>query len=154
MALLERVENDLHEAIRSRDDVVLRTLRMLKSGLQRAEIAKRPEALTEIEEIKVLRTEVKRREESIVEYLKGKRQDLVDKEEAEAKVLRTYLPAGPDENAVRAAVSDAVAKTSASSPKDFGKVMGLVMKQFGANVDGNTVSKAVKEALSEKQEKA
>lgn len=152
MSLIERVEQDLHNAIKQRDDVVLRTLRMLKSGIQRAEIAKRPEKLTEVEEIKVLRTELKRREESIVEYLKGKRQDLVDKEEAEAKVLRVYLPAGPDENAVRAAVSDAVAKTGASSPKDFGKVMGLVMKQLGTNVDGNIVSKAVKEALNKKSE--
>ena len=147
MALLERVEQDLQRALKQRDEVALRTLRLLKAALIAAVIAKRPAALTEIDAIKTLRTELKRRDEAVAEFRKGNRQDLVDKESAEAAVLRTYLPAGPDAAAVRQAVVAAVAKLGASGPQDFGKVMGAAMRELGANVDGNTVSRAVKEVL-------
>lgn len=150
MSLLERVEQELRDAIKKRDDVALRTLRMLKAALMQAVIARRPETISEADEVKVLRIEIKRREEAIVEYQRGNRQDLVDKESAEVQVLRVYLPAGPDEAAVRKAVEVAVVKVGANGPKDFGKVMGAAMRELGGNVDGAMVSKAVKEELTEK----
>ncbi|MDD5110580.1 MAG: GatB/YqeY domain-containing protein [Patescibacteria group bacterium] len=154
MSLMEQVERDLVGALKKRDEVVLRTLRMAKTALQQAVIAKRPQTMTEAEEIKVLRTEIKRREEAIVEYQRGNRQDLVDKESAELQVLKGYVPAGPDDAAVRKAVAAAVEKIGAAGPKDFGKVMGAAMKELGANVDGAMVSKAVKEVLSKKTAEA
>lgn len=146
--MLERVEHDLHRAMKQRDEVSLRTLRMVKSSLMQAVIAKRPEPLAEADEIKVLRTEVKRREEAIVEYQRGNRQDLAEKEAAEVQVLKTYLSAGPDVAALKKLVQETVAKLGATSTKDFGKVMGAVMKQAGSSADGTVVSKLVKEVLS------
>ena len=153
MGLTERVEQDLHRALKHRDGVKLRTLRMVKSAMVQAAIAKRPEPLTEADEIKVLRTEVKRRREAIAEYQRGKRQDLVDKETAEVQVLKAYLPAGPDEAALKKIVAETVAELVATGAKDFGQVMGAVMREAGAGADGGVVSKLVHEVLSAEQKK-
>ena len=134
--------------MKTRNEVVLRTLRMVKSALMQAVIAKRPEPLKEADEIKVLRTEVKRREEAIVEYQRGNRQDLAEKEAAEVQVLKTYLPAAPDVSALKKIVQEKVTKMAATTAKDFGKVMGAVMKQAGSSADGTVVSKLVREALN------
>lgn len=148
MALLERVESELHRAIKARDDVSLRTLRMLKAALVSAEIAKRPAVFSEADAVRVLRTEVKRRQEAMVDYQRGKRDDLVARESAEVRVLDAYLPAGPDAATIRQAVTAAAAKLSATGPKDFGQVMGAAMQELGGNVDGAVVSQIVKEVLS------
>lgn len=140
----------MSQALRRRDEVGLRTLRMLKAALVAAEIAKRPAVFPDAEAVKVLRTEAKRRQEAIGDYRKGNRQDLVDKETAELAVLQTYLPAGPDVAAIRNAVAAAVAKLGATGPKDFGQVMGAAMQALGGNVDGAAVSQAVKEVLGRK----
>lgn len=149
MALRDQVENDLRGAMKSRDDVVLRTLRMLKAALDTAAIAKRPQALTEPEEIRVVRTELKRRQEAIGEYQRGGRSDLADRESAEAAVLQQYLPAAVDPTVLRAAVATVVKRLGATGPKDFGKVMGAAMKELGANADGTAVSAMVKELLNQ-----
>lgn len=154
MSLLQRAEGDLSQAILRRDEVALRTLRMLKSALVQAAIAKRPAALTEADEVKALRTEIKRRQEAIAEYQRGGRQDLVERETAEQAVLRTYLLAGPDQAAIQQRVASTVAQLNAGGPQDFGRVMGAVMKELGGNVDGAVVSSIVKEALSAQQKKA
>lgn len=148
MGLTERVEQDLHRAIKQRDDIALRTLRMLKAGLVNAAIAKRPEPLAPADEVKVVRGEIKRREEAAVAYQRGGRPELAAAETAEAAVLKTYLPAGPDAAMLHQTVAATIQRLSVKSPADFGRVMGAVMQELGANVDGKAVSLAVKAALA------
>lgn len=148
MQLIERAEDDLHDALKRRDEVALRTLRMLKASLLNAAIAKRPEPLALADEFKVVRGEIKRREEAAAEYQRGGRPELAAAETEEAEVLRTYLPAGPDAAALHQAVTATIEKLGAQGLADFGKVMGAVMKELGPAADGNAVSQVVKEMLA------
>lgn len=147
MSIADLIANDLTAAIRAKDEVKVGALRMAKTALQRAEIAKRPAGLTDEDAVKTLRSEVKKRGEAIELYRQGGRPELAAKEEAEVVVLNVYLPAEADPAAVRAAAQAAIAKVGATGPKDMGKVIGLVLKQLGSTVSGDQVSAIVRELL-------
>lgn len=119
----------------------------LKTSLKNKEIEKK-RPLTETEDIQVLQTLVKQRKESIEQFTKGGRPDLAEQEQAELKILETYLPAAVSAEEIDQAVSDAIREVQAQSVKDMGRVMKAAMAKFaGKVVDGKAVSDAVRAKL-------
>ncbi len=124
------------------------TLRMVKAALMNREIEKGGE-LDDEEIMKLLKSMVKQRHDSVEHYQKGGRQDLVDKENAEIVVIETYLPQAASRDEIEQAVSAAIAETGAASLKDMGKVMKAAQaKLAGKNADGRTLSEIVKSRLT------
>jgi uncharacterized protein YqeY len=148
MALIDDVTRGITEAMKSRDQDVLGTLRMLKSALTMREIEK-GRALDAAESLQVVSMLVKQRRDSVEQFTKGGRTDLADKETREIAILDRFLPPAVSPEAIAEAVKAAIAESGATSAKDFGKVMKAVMARLaGATVDGKVVSDAVKAQLS------
>jgi uncharacterized protein len=147
MSFLDRINEDLKAAMKSKDSDRLSTLRMVKTALKNREIDKM-EALTDDEAIKVLQSLVKQRRDSVEQYQQAGRIDLAEKEAAEIKTIEEYLPAALDEAAVTRIVEETIAETGASSMKEMGAVMKAVMaKLAGQTVDGKSVNQIVKSKL-------
>jgi uncharacterized protein YqeY len=147
MTFLDRINEDLKAAMKSKDSERLSTLRMVKTALKNREIDKM-EALTDEEAIKVLQSLVKQRRDSIEQYQQAGRIELAEKEAAEIKVIEEYLPAALDEAAIARVVEETIAETGASSMKEMGAVMKAVMaKLAGQTVDGKAVNRIVKSKL-------
>jgi hypothetical protein len=147
MALIDDISRGITEAMKSRDQEVLGTLRMLKSALTNKEIEK-GRALDDGESLQVVSMLVKQRRDSIEQFTKGGRTDLADKEAREILILDRFLPPSASPEAIAQAVAAAIASTGAASAKDFGKVMKAAMAGLaGASVDGKLVSEAVKAQL-------
>ncbi len=148
MTLQEKIQSHLTDAMRSKDQLRLSVLRMMKSAVKNKEIEKM-KALEESELLAVLITLVKQRKDSVEQFRRGGRQELADKEEAEIKIIEEYLPAAASEEDIRRAVDEAVLETGAGSIKDMGKVMKATLARLaGKSVDGARVSQFVKERLS------
>jgi uncharacterized protein YqeY len=148
LALLDELTASIAEAMRSKDTMRLSTLRMLKAALMNRE-AERQRALEPAESLQVVAQLVKQRKDSIEQFTNGGRPELAAKEEAELRVLETYLPAAADPAAIEQAVVDAIQETGAASPKDMGRVMKAAMaKLTGQTVDGKTVNELVRRKLS------
>ena len=121
---------------------------MLKAALMNREVERR-RALDDAEAMQVVASLVKQRKDSIEQFTKGGRQDLVDKESAEIVVLNEYLPAAADPGTIERAVAEAIQETGATSPKDMGRVMKTAMaKLAGQSVDGKTVNELVRQRLT------
>lgn len=146
MTLKERIETDLVESLKSKNELKSSVLRMLKNALNNKEKDKK-EQLTEEEIAEVVSKEIKQRKESIEEYRKGQRPELAEKEEKESKILSKYLPEQLSEQEIKKIVKEAISKTGAGGPQDMGKVMGMVMPQIKGKADGGLVSKIVQEKL-------
>lgn len=147
MPLIEQLAKTMAEAMKAHDQVRLATVRMLKAALMNREI-ERGRPLTDAEDLQVVAMLVKQRKDSIDQFARGGRQDLVDKETAELAVLEAYLPPVVDAGELERVVAEAVAETGAASPRDMGKVMKAVMaKLSGAQVDGKSVSDLVRRTL-------
>jgi uncharacterized protein YqeY len=147
MALVDEVSRGITEAMKSRDQDVLGTLRMLKTALTNKEIEK-GRALEDAEALQVVSTLVKQRRDSIEQFTRGGRADLADKESREIVILERFLPPAASPEVIDAAVARAIAETGASGTKDFGKVMKAAMAALaGTSVDGRQVSDAVKRRL-------
>jgi len=149
MTLVERITADLTAAMKAQDAPRTSVLRMAKAALKNKEIDKKA-ALDDAEAIRVLQGLVKQREDSIEQFAKANRPELVSKEEAEITVLRSYLPQEASEADVAAAVERAVAETGAASPKDMGKVMKAALALLAASgrpADGKKVNEAVRKRL-------
>jgi|SRR5437762_2502432 len=147
MALSEQVDKDLVAAMKGRDELRLSTLRMMKSALKLKQV-ETGKALDDSAAVSVLRTLVKQRHDSAEQFRKGSREALAAKEEAEIKIIETYLPAAATEEEIEAAVTAAIAETGASTPKDMGKVMKAVMAKLeGKSADGKHVSNKVRAKL-------
>jgi len=140
--LADRVKQDLTVAMKAREKERVSALRLVLSELQKD--AKEGTG----DELAVLRRERKRRHESAAAFREGGRPELAAAEEAEAQVIEAYLPAELSDDELRAIVADAVAETGASSPKDMGQVMKVVMAKAGGRADGKRASARVREALS------
>ena len=146
-SLNDQLQAALKDAMREHDELRRDTLRMAISAAYNAEkAARRP--LTDDEVIGVLAREVKTRRESIEAYEAAGRPDLAAKERAEAEVLAGFLPAQLSEEEIRALVADAIAQTGASSPKDMGRVMGIVAPRTKGRADGKVVSGIVTAELA------
>jgi len=148
MTLQDKIQGQIAEAMRSKDQLRLDVLRMMKSAVKLKEVEKM-KALEENEVIAVLNTLVKQRKDSIEQFRKGGREELAQKEEAEIKIIEEYLPAAASEEDIRRAVAEAVQETGAASMKDMGKVMKAALARLtGKSADGARVSQLVKETLS------
>jgi uncharacterized protein len=152
MALVEKVQKDMTDAMRARDEQRLSTLRMVKAALKNKEVEKRG-PLDDKEALAVLSTLIKQRKDSIEQFTKGGRQELADKEAAEIRVIESYMPKALDEQEITATVKAAITEMGAPTMKDMGTVMKAAMSKFstsGARVDGKVVSEIVKRELAGK----
>jgi uncharacterized protein YqeY len=148
MSLSKQIVSDLTAAMKAQDAARTSTLRMVKAAMMNRQIEKGAE-LDDEDMQKLLRSLVKQRRDSIEQYEKAGRQELVDKETAEIAVIETYLPAAASQEEIEEAVRAAIAETQASSMKDMGKVMKAVQAALaGKNADGRLVSEVVKSKLS------
>jgi uncharacterized protein YqeY len=148
MSLAEKIQKDLVDAMRSKDELRLSVLRGIKSAIKYKETEK-IRALDESESIQILQTLVKQRRESIDQFGKGNRQDLVDKETKELAILESYLPAGASDAEMDAAISKAIAETGANSIKQMGAVVKAAKAALeGKVVDGKGLSDRVRARLS------
>ncbi len=148
MDIINKLENDYTQAFKNKNELVILVLRGLKTAITNAEIAKNREALTELEIIKLFKTEVKRRKDAILMYEKGGRQDLADKERQEVEIISQYLPAELGEDEIKKKVIEVIEKTGAKTPAEAGKVIGAVVKELGGNADGGVVGQIVRSELS------
>lgn len=149
MSLLTQLNEDIKTAMRAKDKPALDVLRLLKASVQNEQIAK-GEDLTTDEEVTVLAREMKQRRDSITEYGKAGRDDLIETVKAGITIVENYLPKQLDESEVRQIVSEAIAATGATSQAEFGKVMGAVMPKVKGKADGSLVNGMVKELLQQK----
>ena len=147
MNLLTTIENDLKLAIKSRQEDELRTLRMLKSDIM-YEKARGSEDITEEKVLEVISRASKRRRESIDEFTKAGRKDLADLEAAELVIIEKYLPRQLGADEVAAVIEAKIAELGISDKKEFGKLMGAVMKDLKGQADGGLV----REMLTKKME--
>ena len=145
MSLLERVQADTTTAMKSGDRPRVGALRLIANELQKAH---KEGSGSEADEVAVLQRERKRRLEAAEAYREAAREDLADSEEQEAKLIAAYLPEQLSDDELHAIVGDVVAESGASSPKEMGKVMSLVMPRVQGRADGKRVSAVVKEKLT------
>ncbi len=143
----EQILKDLVSAMKEKDKDKLAVLRMVKGAMQLEEINKKKE-LSDDEVIAVLAKQIKTRRESIEEFKKGNRVDLIEQTEKEIAILETYMPEQLSEEEVAKIIDEAIAKIDAKVPSDMGKVMGIVTPQLRGKADMSQVSKLVKERLT------
>jgi uncharacterized protein YqeY len=142
VSLLNQIQDDVKDAMKAGERDRVHALRLIVNELQKA--AKENGA----EEVEVLQRERKRRLEAAEAYREGGAADRADAEEREAEIISAYMPEQLSDEELGAIVGDAVAESGASSPKEMGKVMALVMPQVKGRADGKRVSAAVKEKLT------
>jgi uncharacterized protein len=152
----DEIKTKINSAMKVRDELRVSTLKMLSAALLNAEIAKRPDNLTEEDEMKAVQKEAKKRRDAIDGYKllltsetqKVTAQKNIDKEKAELEILKEYLPEEMSDSELENIVSEAIKQTGATSMVDMGKVMGAVMGKVSGRADGNKVSEMVKSKLS------
>ena len=149
MALRDRISEDLMAAMKAQDAARLSVLRMMKAAVKNREIDAKA-ALDDAAVVQILGSLIKQRRDSIEQFTRGGRQDLVEKETAEIKVIEEYLPAAVTDEEISAVAAEIVKASGAASPRDLGRVMKECMARFaGKPVDGKKVNQAVR-ALLEK----
>ncbi len=144
--LQERLTSDLRQAMRDRDTLRVSTLRLMKAGVQNEEIARR-KALDDGAVLEVLSRQAKQREDSIDQFRKANRLDLVEKEEAELEIVKAYLPQQLSTEEIETLAKQAVQEVGARGPTDRGKVMGRLMPQVRGRADGAVVNAVVSRLL-------
>lgn len=147
MSLKDKLTDEMKDAMRSQDKLRLSTIRMLLSAVKNKEIDLRVK-LTDEEVIETITSQVKQRRDSIEQFTNAGRLDLVEKEEAELKILQGFLPKQLTPEEIDSEVEKAVAEAEASGMKDLGKVMKLLMPRVAGRADGKVVSEKVRERLS------
>jgi uncharacterized protein YqeY len=150
--LVERLTEDLKEAMRNKDNVRLRTIRSLRSALQNKEIEQREDGaetvLSDQDELAVLRKQINQRKDSIEQYRDAGRDDLVEKEQEELAVLDEYMPDPLSDDELEAKLEAIIDEVGAESMADMGPVMGRAMDALRGRVDGNRVQAMVKSLLN------
>jgi len=147
MTLVEKIRHDLTAAMKADDKVRVSTLRMLLAALHNEEIELRRE-LRDEDAARIIRRLVRQHRESIKEFHRGGREDLVQKEEQELEILEEYLPPMMEEEEIEKYVNEAIAEVGASEPRDLGRVMAVLMPRLSGKADGATVNRIVREKLS------
>ena len=143
----ETLQKDMVAAMKNQDKLRLSVLRMVKGAIQLEEINKKSE-LTDDDVIGVLSKQIKTRKESIVEFEKGNRSDLIEKTNKEIEILNEYMPEQLSEEEVIKIIDDAFNKVNPSSTSDMGKIMGIITPLLKGKADMSNVSRIVKEKLS------
>lgn len=147
MSVLDQLNQDMKTAMKAKDRESLTTIRMIKSTIQNEEIAKGRD-LTADEELTILAREKKQRLESLEEFKKADRADLVEKLEIELKIVDQYLPEQLSDDEVRVIVQETIDEVGADSMKDMGTVMSAVMPKVQGRADGGQINGLVRELLS------
>ena len=146
MILKETLNNDIKTAMKAKDKETLAVLRMIKTAVQAAEIDKKEELNAE-EELTILAREAKQRRESLAEFVKAGRDELVAKTEAEIEIVERYLPKQLSVEEVKEVIATVAEKIGATTQKEFGKLMGAVMQELKGKADGNVIKEQVKAHL-------
>ena len=148
MSLAEKIQKDLVEAMRAKDELRLSVLRGMKAAIKHKEVEK-IRTLDEAESVQVLQTLVKQRKESIEQFTKGNRPELASKETKELAIIESYLPASAGAAEMEAAITKAISETGANSVKQMGAVMKAAKTSLeGKTVDGKALSDRVRDRLS------
>jgi len=147
MEVIKKVESGMIPAAKDKDKLRLSTLRLIKSALYNKKIDLRRD-LNEEESLQVLSSMVKQRKDSIEQFKNGGRLDLVEKEEKELKIVQEFMPEQLSEEEIEAEISKAIDEVDATSVRDMGKVMKVLMPKFTGKVDGKLVGEKVKAKLS------
>ncbi|CAG9612733.1 putative protein YqeY [Bacillus rhizoplanae] len=147
MSLLGRLNDDMKQAMKNKEKEKLTVIRMVKAALQNEEI-KLQHSLLEDEELTVLTREVKQYKDSLLEFEKAGREDLVDKLKSEIQILETYLPEQLTEEELAAVIQQAISEVGAASKADMGKVMSAVMPKVKGKADGSQVNRLVSQLLA------
>lgn len=147
MSLLQQLSTDMVAAMKAKDKETLNAVRMLKAAVQNEQIAQGHD-LTADEEVAVMSREYKQRKESLAEFEKAGREDLIAQGQHELAIVEKYLPKQLSEEEVTKIVKDVISDLSADSMKNFGQVMGAVMPKVKGQADGQVVNQIVKEQLS------
>ncbi|MBA3925232.1 GatB/YqeY domain-containing protein [Listeria rustica] len=148
MSLLDQLNEDMKQAMRAKEKEKLSVIRMLKAALQNEAIRLGTDDISPEDEITILSREMKQRRDSLTEFKKADRADLVEKLEDEMVIVQSYLPKQLSEEEVAEIVKVTIDEVGATSPADFGKVMTAVMPKVKGKTDGNVVNKFVKQYLS------
>ena len=149
MGLKEKLQSDLTEAIRSRDELLSGTIRMVLTAITNEEVAgKEARTLSDEEIITVLSREAKKRREAAEAFADADRADRAEREKAEGELIAKYLPAQLSDDELTAMIAEAITATGAAGPADMGKVMGVLKPKIAGKADGSKVSGAVKAALA------
>jgi len=146
MNLKEQIENDLKSSMKSGDNTARGVLRMLFSDIKNVEINERKK-ISDEKIIEIIKKNIKSRKDSVEQYTKGNRKDLASQEKAELEILEKYMPEQMSEEEVRKIVVDIISKSEAVGASDFGRVMGVVMKEIGNKADGGLVGGILREEL-------
>ena len=152
--LRDRLDTDLKNAMRTKDASRVRTLRSIRAALQQKEIEKRGQdktLLSEEEIVAVLQKQAKQRHDSIEQYEKADRSDLVEIEREELLIIEEYLPSQASDEEVRSVVEEVIREVGAVSMADMGKVMGKAMSRLKGKADGRRINEQVKQLLSQSQ---
>ena len=147
MSILEKINQEIKEAMKSHDELIKTTLRGALAAIKQVEIDQQIE-VEEPEIIAILQKEVKSRKELIADAEKAERPDLIKTAEAEIKILSTYLPEVMSEEELTSIIKEVIAEVDASSMADMGKVMGATMPKVKGRADGGQISQLVKQLLS------
>ena len=153
--LHQRIKEDLKEALKNGNQIRISTLRMLLSSLHNKEIEKKGKGqepkLTDEEIVLVLSSEAKKRKESIEAYTTGNRSELANKEKQELEFIRMYLPQQLSEDEIRKAVRVKIKELGVVDKKDFGKIMGVLMKDLRGKADANLVNQILNEEFKKNE---
>lgn len=148
MDVPEKLSEDLKNALRSREKDKLSVIRMVKAGIKNKEIEKMS-PLNEEEVYALLNSMIRQRKDSIEQFSKGGREDLVKQEEKELSIIQSYLPPQLTEDKIKEMIKDAIGETGASSLRDTGKVMKIIIPRIKGRFDSKLLNELVKRALSE-----
>lgn len=148
MSLLTQLNDDMKQAMKSKDKEKLSVIRMVKASLQNESIKLGKSDLSEDEELSILSREMKQRKDSLQEFKSAGRDDLVEKLEMEIKIIQEYMPEQLSDEELSAIIQETIQETGASSKKDMGKVMSAVMPKVKGKADGSKINKLVQEFLN------
>ncbi|WP_027407846.1 GatB/YqeY domain-containing protein [Anoxybacteroides tepidamans] len=148
MGLLERLNDDMKQAMKNKEKEKLSVIRMVKASLQNEAIKLGKSQLSEDEELTVLSRELKQRKDSLQEFENAGRSDLADKTKEEIRILELYMPKQLTEEELTEIVKQTIAEVGASSKADMGKVMGAIMPKVKGKADGSLVNKLVQQHLA------
>ena len=153
MSLREKINEQFNTALKNKNKTLISTLRLIMAAIKERDIANRTaekkEAVKDPEIIKVLRKMKKQRQDSVVLYKKGERQELLEAEEAEIKIIDTFLPKQLNEEETKKICKEAIESLGASSIKDMGKIMGSLKQKYSDSIDFSKVNTIVKGLLSQ-----
>jgi len=151
MQLKQRLYEDLKKAMKTKDEIRTRTLRLIISSIKTLEVEKMTEA-TDDDVFRVLSKECRKRVEAIEAYKKGGREDLANEEQKELEIIKSYMPKQLSEEELKEIVKDVVEETGSSSIKDLGRVMKVLMPRVKGRADGKTVNNIVRQILLRKED--